>query len=146
MLTRPSKLYSHFDEVQFFGSYRVVGFESWAKASDGKMIRAFSYADGSVYANIGQQTKEEKELNFLDLSGLSTEDSTNKIFEQAEIREQSEEHDRFLKQAINHKNQTRDIPTEGDATDIANLWSLDPTNLPNFYQTKGVGFIGFLPQ
>jgi len=36
-----SRLMQRFDEVQFFGSYRVVGFVAWARALMGKPMRIF---------------------------------------------------------------------------------------------------------
>jgi hypothetical protein len=40
-----------FDDVQFFGSYRVSDFVTWARALNGKSVRIFAYADSEVLAN-----------------------------------------------------------------------------------------------
>jgi hypothetical protein len=54
------RLIKQFEDVQFFGSYRVVGFAAWARALKGKPVRTFAYADGEVFANVGEQTPEER--------------------------------------------------------------------------------------
>ena len=71
-----------FDDVQFFGSHRVVDFVAWARAVKGKptQIFAWSGSDGAVLANIGEQTPEEAKLGFSNLSGLSPSDTADKIF------------------------------------------------------------------
>src|SRR5262249_43189589 len=63
-----ARLAKRFDEVQFFGSYRVVDFVAWARAQNGKPTRVFSFADGEVFANAGEQTSEEASLNFANLT------------------------------------------------------------------------------
>ena len=140
-----NQLSSKFSEVQFFGSYRVVGFEAWVKTTNGELVRAFSFADGTVYANMGAQTKEEKQLKFIDLSGLSPSEAESKIFNQAAIDANKEGAAQLLRQPFDQQTLGRVIPSEGDATDIAKLWSIDPTDLPATYKIKSVGVVGFLP-
>jgi len=41
-----SRLMKRFDDVQFFGSYRVSDFAAWARAVNGAPTRIFAYGDG----------------------------------------------------------------------------------------------------
>jgi hypothetical protein len=81
-----------FDDVQFFGSYRVVGFVAWARALQGRPVRVFAYADGDgeVRANIGEQTPEEAKLRIATLSGLSPTAARDKLNYMAKQREAEE--------------------------------------------------------
>ena len=81
-----------FPEVQIFASYRVVRLDGWARARGGRVERNFLIADGEVYANVGAQTIEERQLKFLDLSGLSAARARQAIFANAEQRNAQEEH------------------------------------------------------
>jgi len=47
-----SRLMKRFDDVQFFGSYRVVDFVAWARALNSKPLRIFAYADGEVLERV----------------------------------------------------------------------------------------------
>lgn len=117
-----SRLTSHFSEVQFFGSDRRVGFVAWACALQGKPTRIFAFGDGDVYANVGNQTKEEKALGFLDLSGLSPRTASERLF--------SVEGSLF----------NEDAPLK-----LAALWSLDPDHLPEIDTSPGLGRVIELP-
>lgn len=77
-----SRLMNQFEDVQYFGSHRVVDFAAWARAMNGKPLRIFAWSgsDGAVLANIGEQTPEEAKLGFTDLSGLSPSHAAEKIF------------------------------------------------------------------
>ena len=61
-----SRLMQRFDDVQFFGSHRGVGFVTWARALNGKPMRIFAFGEADVVANVGEQTPEETKLTFLD--------------------------------------------------------------------------------
>ena len=76
-----SRLTTRFDDVQFYGSHRVVDFVAWARAVNGKPLRMFAYAGGGdgVLANVGEQTPEEAKLRFADLTGLSLTDALDEM-------------------------------------------------------------------
>lgn len=118
-----SRLSSHFSEVQFFGSYRVVGFVAWARAQNGRTLRVFAFGDGDVYANVGDQTLEEASLGFPNLNGLSTRDATERLF--------------GLEKAL---------PDEADVLKLAALWSLDPGQFPGDDAQPGLGVAIELPK
>lgn len=118
-----SRLTAHFSEVQFFGSYRVVGFVAWVRAQRDKPLRVFSFGDGDVYANIGNQTQEEAHLGFLDLSGLSPRAASERLFD------------------VEGK-----LPDEADVLQLAALWSLDPGTLSEIDQLPSLGLAVQLPK
>ncbi len=144
-------LVARFDEVQHFGSYRVVGFEAWARAKGGKIERSFCYADGEVYDNTGVQTSVEKLLKFPNLSGMSPEAATSAIFSMAS-RIQAEE-ERLMASGLPLKEakkrtserQRGPIPGEGDAMAIAGHWSIDPTRIEELKVPPSVGYVAVLP-
>jgi hypothetical protein len=126
-----SRLMRRFDDVQFFGSHRGSGFVTWARALNGKPVRVFGYAD-EVMANFGEQTPEEAQLRFANLSGLSPADALDKMFAIAD--EQTTEEDELIASGLSRReararlNQIRRdaIPDEKDVVDLAALWSIDP--------------------
>lgn len=117
------RLSGQFEDVQFFGSYRVVDFVSWARATQGKLLRAFSFADGTVYANVGMQTKEEEQLHFPNLSSLSTDAATERLFE-ADGR----------------------LPDEDDVIKLAGLWSVNTEQLSANPVSTQTGLVVQLPE
>ncbi|AZN39355.1 hypothetical protein [Paenibacillus albus] len=60
ILERLSKV---FDEVHYYGSHRVVNYYVWAKASKGRITRAFGSED-DVFWEEGIVTEEERSLGF----------------------------------------------------------------------------------
>jgi hypothetical protein len=140
-----SRLMRRFDDVQFFGSYRVVGFAAWARAVKGKPSRLFAYADGEVLANAGDQTTEEAKLRFANLTGLSPSGARDRIFKIAE--EQEAEESALVASGLSPREarararqDRRDaIPDEQDVVDLAALWSIDPTQLSNQDHPPGLG-------
>ena len=144
-------LAASFEEAQFYGSYRVVGFEAWARARGGKIERSFCYADGEVYENMGPQTLIERQLKFPDLSAMTPEAASSTIFSLAENRDA--ELQRLLASGMPPKEATKKIasrqrnpmPTEGDAIAIAAHWSIDPTRIEELKLRPSVGYIAVLP-
>jgi hypothetical protein len=130
------KIASRFSEVQYFGTYRVVGYDAWFRARDGLIERGFSIADSQVYANIGRQTAEEWELGFLDLGERGAEAAGNYIFESME-REDSTDTDEADKARL--------LPHEENTMALAGAWSIDPTTLASFALPASVGYLGYLP-
>lgn len=149
-----SRLMKSFGNVQFFGSHRVVDFVTWARAVNGTPIRIFAWSgsDGEVLANFGEQTPEEAQLGFLDLSGLSPPDARDKVF--AIAQEQSAEEDALVASGLSRKEALVKLrekgrsafPGEVDATDLAALWSIDPSRLENQNNPAGLGLAARLPK
>lgn len=146
------RLTTRFDDVQFFGSYRVVDLVAWARARGGRPERIFGFADGGVLANFGEQTPEEAQLGFLDLGGLAPEDAGDRIFAAAEARDLEEE--RLIAGGMSHREAVERLreggrdpfPDENDAIDLAALWSLDPSRLSEQEHPPGTGFALLLPE
>ncbi len=146
-----SRLKKRFDDVQFFGSHRVTDFAAWARACEGKPIRVFSWADGDVLANAGEQTTEEAKLGFVNLDGLSPVDAGERIFEVAE------EQNLKVQELIANGTSPREawtlvregrasaFPDEASVIALAALWSLDPTNLADQNHPPGLGLAVRLP-
>lgn len=55
-------LSNKYDEVQFYGNFRGVGYSAWMKFKNGKTERAFSVADGKIYRNEGSLTELEEKI------------------------------------------------------------------------------------
>jgi hypothetical protein len=145
---------TRFDDVQFFGSHRVVDFTTWARAMSGTPIRMFGYAGGGgdVLANFGDQTPEEAQLRFTDLSGLSPTNANNRMFELAEQQDQEEY--RLRKSGLSEQEARKKMrettrspfPHETDVTDLAGLWSVDPSRLDEQDHPPGLGLVVRLPR
>src|SRR5262249_41136620 len=129
-----SRLMKQFEDVQFFGSYRVVDFAAWARALRGKSVRTFAYADGEAFANLGEQTPEEAKLRFANLTGLSPPDAQDKILKMA--KEQRAEVDAFVARGLSSseararvRQNGRAFPREQDVVELAAMWSINPTRI-----------------
>lgn len=141
------RLMRRFDDVQFFGSHRVVDFVTWARALNHEPIRIFGYAGGGdqVLTNFGEQTAAEAQLGLANLSGLSPADATERIFELAE--QQDREESRLRESGLSprevreklRQSTRRPFPDETDATALAALWSIDPTRLEEEDHPPGLG-------
>jgi hypothetical protein len=145
-----ARLMKRFDDVQFFGSYRVVGFVAWARALKGGPVRIFAFGD-DVLANIGEQTPEEAKLGFPNLTGLSPSDAGDYIFQMA--GEQGAEENALVASGLSRREALarvrqyrRAIPGETDVVKLAGLWSVDPTKLLNEDQPLGLGLAARLPK
>jgi hypothetical protein len=138
--------------VQFFASYRVVGLDGWARARGGRVERNFLIVDGEVYANVGAQTVEERQLKFLDLSGLSPARAGQAIFANAEQRNAQEEH--LIAKGIDPQEVRRQlqqvqrdpIPNEEDTMAIAGAWGINPSSLEDRKMPRSAGLVGQLPR
>jgi hypothetical protein len=149
-----SRLMKRFDDVQFFGSHRVADFVAWARAVKGEPMRIFAWfgSDGVVLTNVGEQTAEEAKLKFADLSGLSPSDATDRMFELAE--EQAAEQDRLVANGLSRREALARVrengrpatPDERDVTDLAALWSIDPTEVLDQDDPLGLGLAVRLPE
>lgn len=148
------RLMNWFDDVHFFGSHRVVEFAAWARALKGQRPRIFAYLGeiGEVLANVGEQTSEEAKLGFANLSGLSPSDATNKLFATAE--EQAVEESGLVASGLSPREARTRIrqkgrhafPKETDVTELAALWSIDPSRLSDQDHPLGLGLAARLPE
>ena len=130
-----SRLMKRFDDVQFFGSYRVADFAAWARAQNGAPTRSLAWngSEGQVFMNFGDQTPEEAKLGLVNLSGLSPDAAGDEIFRIAEEQDEKEGPAR------------RSFPEEDDVVNLAALWSVDPTQLPEQGHPPGLGLAARLP-
>jgi hypothetical protein len=151
-----SRLMKRFDDVQYFGSHRIVSLAAWARALKGKPIRIFAFActgsDCHVYANFGDQTPEEAKLKFANLTGLSPSDARDRLFK---IEQEQEAEERALVAkglsareagARVLQNGRYAFPGEQDVFDLADLWSVDPTQLSDQDHLLGLGLVARLPK
>ena len=76
-----SRLMKRFDDVQFFGSHRVVGFVTWARAAERQADTCLFFARDEIMANVGEQTPEEAKLGLCQSGGLSLSDALDEIFQ-----------------------------------------------------------------
>ena len=127
------RLAQKFDDVQFFGSYRVVGFIAWARFLKGEMVRVFSFGEG-LYANLGKQTPEEVLLKLPCLDGLNLSEAEDKIFTfiGEDEDEDSPENGVFL--------------DETGVIEMAELWSINPLNNSFTEGQPATGFVFELDQ
>ena len=92
-------------DVQFFCTHRIVEAYGWARALEGKLVRAYLYVgeSGETVVNYGMPTADELHLGFA-LFSPGAADQTNG----GQIS----------------------YPTEEDVLRLAGRWSLNPTKLP----------------
>jgi hypothetical protein len=119
----------------------------------GKSTRAFAWcgSEGAVLANAGEQTPEEAKLGFVNLSGLSPSDATDKIF--AIEEEQGTEEDKFVANGLSprearakvRQNGRGGFHSETDVVELAALWSIDPTRLDDQDRPLSLGLAARLP-
>jgi hypothetical protein len=146
-----SRLMNRFDDVQFFGSHRGVGFVTWARALNGKPVRIFAFAD-EVMANFGEQTPEEAKLGVVNLSGLSPSNACDEIFRIA--GEQEAEQDALVATGLSRREARARVLQKGrhalhdetDVVDLAALWSIDPSRLSEQDHLLGLGLAARLPE
>lgn len=118
-----SDLAERFPEVQYFFSYPLIDYFSWARLIDGKLVRAFAINDQGVIWNRGRTTKEERSL------GL-------KLFELRGVRGRSGDAGGEL---LLH-------PTEDHVLRLAHRWSIDPTTLGAAAAPAGTGLVATAPR
>jgi hypothetical protein len=147
-------LMKRFDDVQFYGSHRVVDFVVWARALNGKPVRIFAWggSEGVVLENIGEQTAEEAKLGMANLTGLSVADAGDEIFRLA--GEQDAEQDALVASGLSlreamqrvRQNSGSAFPDESDVVELAGLWSIDPERLSEQDQPLSLGLAARLPE
>jgi len=114
-------LSSEFGEAQFFGSHRVVEYQSWMKAINGKTIRAYCYL-GERGENLiveGEPTDFEKKYKLINT--FSKEAQDEKYFEREDLF----------------------YPDEEFVMKVAENWSINPQRLEERKDIKNeLGIIG----
>lgn len=140
-----------FPEVQFFASQRAADFTVWARARTAHIERIFAYAGGEVFANSGPQSAEERDLKFLDLSGLTLEAAREALLAEAALRDRLQEdlldvgmdpaqvRERLLERG------RPPLPGEEDAMAVAGAWSVNPEQLEGHAPTGASGYLASLP-
>lgn len=141
-----SRLTQHFNEVQYFASHRVSSFVSWARQSNTN-YRAFTYGDGWVYCNTGEQTPTERKLGFPDLSGLNETEALDELVRLDDLRSQRQ--DELTNSGLNLSEVLKIIPpspfpNEENVTELAAEWSIDPTTIAEKFTEKSLGYYGIL--
>ncbi len=117
-----SRLSEEFGEVQYFCTHRVSESHSWARFNEGKEIRAFAYADSETYANRGDKTAGEIELDYQYFDDTSPEAESEAYWEREDLCSPDEEH----------------------VMEIAGKWSINPNSFEERELPAGVGWIGNL--
>ncbi len=109
-----SKLGESFSQVQYFISYRVVGYAAWAKIEEGDIIRAYVWCGGEeeMLVNEGKVTPQEEQIGM----GNPLTDPLGE-----------EDWDAF------------DMADEDSVIELAALWGIDPLFRGDY--PKSVGFV-----
>jgi hypothetical protein len=147
-----SRLIGRFDDVQFFASHRASDFCAWARATRGKPVRVFAYADGEVLANFGEQTREEAKLGLANLTGLSPPQADDEI--SRIVEEQDAEEEKLIASGLSQdqawerirQNGYHAFPDDSDVVELAALWSIDPTRLSDDDHPADLGLAVRLPE
>lgn len=116
----------HFDEVQYFGTHRVVEYHAWALARAGRIVRAYAYVGerGETLWDVGARTAGEIELGVKFFNERSPEAKDEKYFERTDLT----------------------YPGEEYVMQIAGKWSINPQELEEMGLPESSGFVGRLPR
>ena len=93
-----------FGQAQYFGTYRVVGYDCWMKAKNGQLERAYGFVDGGNTIVEGVPTPVEAGYNLYNTFSEAYEEDPD-YGEKAEY------------------------PDEGITMEIAGAWSINPQDL-----------------
>ena len=139
-------LAARFEDVQFFGSYRVADFYAWARAIDGTPVRVFAWngSEGEVLANEGAQTPEERALGFVDLGLRDPPTARDYIWGRLERRDNARETADGASVVDADDAEVRIMPDEDDVISIAEAWGFNPLELERPGLAPGVGLVGDL--
>lgn len=115
------KISTSFPEFYYFGTHRVVEFQSWVKVEGGKIQRAYAYLGerGETLYESGKKTDEEMALGFAFFDERSPEAESEEYFERTDLR----------------------FPDEEDVMNIAAAWTIDTQTLDQRTET-GTGHLG----
>ncbi len=112
------KLSSEFEEAQYFGSYRVTGYAAWIKYKNGELKRMYSSSDGRII-EFGTPTNVEEKYNLIN---------------DEEAKKDENYYDR----------DDLDYADEEIVLEVAESWSINPIDIEERTDTKGLGIIGIL--
>lgn len=103
-------------DVQFFASHRVVEAHGWALASQGQLVRRFSYLGeaGEVQANLGELTEGERSDR---LAAAAVQLPVG---------------------PVDFDDEALELPDEDTVLAVARAWSLDPTALDGKDDRQGL--------
>lgn len=110
------------EEVQYFGSHRVVGYCAWARYIDGEENRAFAYLGESIETLINREprTPGEIELGYEYFDERSSDAITDLYWERDDLCFPDEEH----------------------VLEIAGHWSVNPSMIEELKLPPSVGWVG----
>ncbi|MGI4851539.1 MAG: hypothetical protein ACRYGR_06320 [Janthinobacterium lividum] len=114
-------------DFYYFSSYRVSDYYAWVAAKEGAIQRAYSTIQAEVAVDIGEQTIEEKNLNF-------------------NFVKNDDDYDLFTKNDENGDEQDLRFVDEEDVISIATAWSINPLDLDSEPHSKDLGTVGKIEQ
>lgn len=125
------RLSSRYGEACYFGTHRVVEYHAWAKAVNGELIRAYSYAGESdeVLIDEGEPTAEEVDSGLIFAGYDDYEDNDAGDEDGADIDFGEEDYEELP------------VPGEDDVISMAELWTLSPFLEDEEYE-PGAGIAG----
>ncbi|MEO6807799.1 MAG: hypothetical protein ABI353_01620 [Isosphaeraceae bacterium] len=117
--------------VQYYCTHRVVELHAWAKAEQGRIIRAYAYVgeSGETLINIGDPTPDEIKLGF------------HFFDEPRASASEIEAHWAKINEA-GPEEAGGSLPDEESVMSLAGRWGLDPTRLDDYETTPRLGLIG----
>ena len=109
-------------------------------------------SEGTVLANVGEQTSEEAKLGLPNLTGFSPADAGDEVFRLAE--KQAAEEDALVATGLSRRealarvrqNSGHAFPGEIDVIELAGLWSIDPMELSEQDHPLSLGLAARLPE
>ncbi len=116
-----TQLSQRFGEAQLFETHRVVEYHVWARALQGRLVRAYAYSgeSGTTLWNVGPLSPEEIALGFKFFDETSPEASSDGYWRRTDLR----------------------FPNEESVLAIARRWSVD-TSFSGGPYLPGVGVAG----
>ena len=97
-------LSTEFGEAQYFGTYRVVSYDCWMKAKNGRLERAYGFVDGANTIVEGDPTPIEAGYNLYNTFSKESENDPD-------------------------YSEKADYPDESITMEIAGAWSVNPQDL-----------------
>jgi hypothetical protein len=115
-------LAKRYEDVQYFGTHRVVEYHAWSRYIKGEHVRTYAYLGerGETQLDLADQTPEEVQLGFRFFDERSPEAREDAYWERSDLR----------------------FPRENDVMKLAGKWSLNPTLLDRISAGPAVGWLG----
>ncbi len=95
-----------FGQAQYFGTLRTASYDSWMKAENGQIIRAYALVDGTNTIVEGEPTPVEQKYKLINT-----------------LSEEYENDPDYLDKV--------EWPDESMTMEVAGAWSIDPQDLEN---------------